>query len=191
MRLLPRVLRLTLATGIALSGRSAASEPIRGVGAALPKAVYAEWARVYARTKMQNREGEFVSPNIVSFQAAAANAPWESAAAFGLLLGDVRGRGSWPLTAPVFALVPHASPRIRPVPWRCSGSSTGPSRTGPGSPARPGMCPPPGRDDARRKRLEAPGEDLAGDLRLDGPLTGRTTAYAVGRRCLLGPRGGR
>jgi phosphate transport system substrate-binding protein len=47
MRLLPRVLRLTLAIGIALSGRSAASEPIRGVGAALPKTVYAEWARVY------------------------------------------------------------------------------------------------------------------------------------------------
>jgi phosphate transport system substrate-binding protein len=61
-----------------------------------------------ARAKMQNREGEFVSPNVVSFQAAAANAPWESAAAFGLLLVDVRGRGSWPLTAPVFALVPHA-----------------------------------------------------------------------------------
>jgi phosphate transport system substrate-binding protein len=61
-----------------------------------------------ARTKMQNREGEFVSPNVVSFQAAAANAPWESAAAFGLLLVDVPGRGCWPLTAPVFALVPHA-----------------------------------------------------------------------------------
>jgi ABC-type phosphate transport system substrate-binding protein len=38
---------LALATGIALWGRSAASEPIRGVGAALPKTVYAEWARVY------------------------------------------------------------------------------------------------------------------------------------------------
>jgi phosphate transport system substrate-binding protein len=61
-----------------------------------------------ARTKMQNREGEFVSPNVVSFQAAAANAPWESAAAFGLLLVNVPGRGYWPLTAPVFALVPHA-----------------------------------------------------------------------------------
>jgi len=60
------------------------------------------------RTKMRNREGEFVTPNPVSFQAAAANAPWESAAAFGLLLVDVPGRGCWPLTAPVFALVPHA-----------------------------------------------------------------------------------
>jgi phosphate transport system substrate-binding protein len=289
MRLLARVVRLTLATGIALSGRSAASEPIRGVGAALPRTVYAEWARIYeaqthvavsysalpptaalgelasghadfgasevphvaeqlaakglvqfptviggvvpvvnipgvvpgtlrltgplladiflgrvktwddpaikalngdldlpsrtirvvhpgeasgssyifttyltsvspewrrlvgrgftvvwpvgeeragraelgsfvlktfgaigfvdfahaadeglARAKMRNREGEFVSPNVVSFQAAAANAPWESAAAFGLLLVDVPGRGCWPLTAPVFALVPHA-----------------------------------------------------------------------------------
>jgi phosphate transport system substrate-binding protein len=59
-----------------------------------------------AKPKLQNREGEFVSPNVMSFQAAAAHAPWDSTPAFALLLVDQPGAGSWPMTAPTFAVFP-------------------------------------------------------------------------------------
>jgi phosphate transport system substrate-binding protein len=62
--------------------------------------------RGVAKPKLQNRAGEFVSPTVVSFQAAAANAPWDSTPAFALLLVDQGGLASWPLTAPTFAVLP-------------------------------------------------------------------------------------
>jgi phosphate transport system substrate-binding protein len=54
---------------------------------------------------LKNREGMFVAPNLESFQSAAANAEWESATAFYVLLTDQRGSRSWPITGSTFVLV--------------------------------------------------------------------------------------
>jgi phosphate transport system substrate-binding protein len=54
---------------------------------------------------LQNREGSFVGPNDKSFRAAAANAQWDKAPGFYLLLTDQPGRESWPITGATFILM--------------------------------------------------------------------------------------
>ena len=60
-------------------------------------------------TDLINKDGKRVSPNLKSFQAAAANADWAKAPGFYLLLNDQPGAESWPNTAATFILV-HAQP---------------------------------------------------------------------------------
>jgi phosphate transport system substrate-binding protein len=55
-------------------------------------------------TKMKNREGNVVSPNMESFQAAAANADWAHADHFYMILTDQPGAKSWPIENPTFVL---------------------------------------------------------------------------------------
>jgi phosphate transport system substrate-binding protein len=54
---------------------------------------------------LQNREGEFVNPNIESFQAAAAGANWEQAPGFYEILTNEPGKKSWPITGATFILM--------------------------------------------------------------------------------------
>jgi phosphate transport system substrate-binding protein len=55
--------------------------------------------------KLINKEGNTVSPDSKSFQAAAANADWQKAPGFYLLLTDQTGKESWPITGASFILV--------------------------------------------------------------------------------------
>lgn len=55
--------------------------------------------------QVQNRNGNFVSPKKMSFQVAAANADWEAAPSFFLMLTDQPGNGSWPITGATFVLM--------------------------------------------------------------------------------------
>lgn len=57
----------------------------------------------YAR--LQNKAGKFVEPTIETFQAAAANADWEHAAGFYMVLTDQPGEQSWPITGASFILM--------------------------------------------------------------------------------------
>ena len=57
-------------------------------------------------TKMQNKDGKIVSPTSDAFQAAAANADWNSVPGYGVILANQSGAASWPLTAATFILVP-------------------------------------------------------------------------------------
>jgi phosphate transport system substrate-binding protein len=57
-------------------------------------------------TKMVNKEGKTVAPTGEAFQAAAANADWNSAPGFGLILANQPGTDSWPMTAATFILIP-------------------------------------------------------------------------------------
>jgi phosphate transport system substrate-binding protein len=59
---------------------------------------------VYA--KMVNKEGKTVSPTSEAFQAAAANADWNSVPGYGLILANQAGATSWPMTAATFILIP-------------------------------------------------------------------------------------
>ena len=75
---------------------------------------YVEYA--YARqnkmtyTKMVNKDGKTVAPTAEAFQAAAANADWNSAPGFGLILANQPGTESWPMTAATFILTPKQPP---------------------------------------------------------------------------------
>jgi phosphate transport system substrate-binding protein len=56
-------------------------------------------------TQLKNHDGEFVSPDSKTFQAAAANADWSKAQGFYLLLTDQPGKDSWPITGASFILM--------------------------------------------------------------------------------------
>jgi phosphate transport system substrate-binding protein len=56
--------------------------------------------------KMINKDGKTVSPTSEAFQAAAANADWNSVPGYGVILANQPGAGSWPMTAATFILVP-------------------------------------------------------------------------------------
>ena len=57
-------------------------------------------------TQLVNQAGHAVKPSIESFKAAAANAKWDPVKGFDLILTDQRGKGSWPITASTFIIMP-------------------------------------------------------------------------------------
>jgi len=59
---------------------------------------------------MINRDGKSIAPNAASFQAAAANADWEKADAFHVILTDQPGAESWPIAGATFILM-HKQPQ--------------------------------------------------------------------------------
>ncbi len=54
---------------------------------------------------MQNRAGQFVKPDVPSFQAAAASADWSKTQDFYLVLTDAPGAEAFPVTAATFILM--------------------------------------------------------------------------------------
>jgi len=61
-------------------------------------------------TKMVNKDGKIVSPTSEAFQAAAANADWNSVPGYGVILANQPGAASWPMTAATFILIPKQPP---------------------------------------------------------------------------------
>src|SRR3954465_5223660 len=58
---------------------------------------------------MINKDGKVVVPTAQSFQAAAANADWEKAESFHVILTDEPGANSWPIAGATFILI-HKKP---------------------------------------------------------------------------------
>jgi phosphate transport system substrate-binding protein len=56
-------------------------------------------------TKMVNKAGKPVDPSSASFQAAAANADWNSQPGYGVILANQPGDQSWPMTAATWILL--------------------------------------------------------------------------------------
>jgi phosphate transport system substrate-binding protein len=56
-------------------------------------------------TKMVNKAGKSVDPSSASFQAAAANADWNSQPGYGVILANQPGDQSWPMTAATWILL--------------------------------------------------------------------------------------
>jgi phosphate transport system substrate-binding protein len=56
-------------------------------------------------TKMVNKEGKTVAPTSATFQAAAANANWNSVPGYGVILANQPGAESWPMTAATWILM--------------------------------------------------------------------------------------
>jgi phosphate transport system substrate-binding protein len=53
--------------------------------------------------QMQNRDGQWVAPDDLTFKAAAANATWDKT--FFQVLTDQPGRTSWPITGATFIIM--------------------------------------------------------------------------------------
>jgi phosphate transport system substrate-binding protein len=60
-------------------------------------------------TKMVNKDGKTLAPEMKSFQAAAANANWNSVPGYGVILANQPGADSWPMTAATWILM-HKQP---------------------------------------------------------------------------------
>ena len=79
------------------------------VGQAKGSIGYVEYA--YAKqnklthTNMINKDGKTVSPDMQTFQAAAANADWKSQPGYGVILANQPGDQSWPMTAATWILL--------------------------------------------------------------------------------------
>jgi phosphate transport system substrate-binding protein len=59
---------------------------------------------------MINKDGKTIAPNAKAFQAAAANADWEQAEGFYVILTDQPGAESWPIAGATFILI-HKQPQ--------------------------------------------------------------------------------
>jgi phosphate transport system substrate-binding protein len=55
--------------------------------------------------QLRNKDGQFVTPEIKTFQSAASNADWAKAQDFYLLLTNQPGKDSWPITGASFILM--------------------------------------------------------------------------------------
>jgi len=62
---------------------------------------------------LQNGAGKFVRPGPASFQAAAANADWQRARDFYVLLTNAPGADAYPIIATVFVLMPRSAASSR------------------------------------------------------------------------------
>jgi phosphate transport system substrate-binding protein len=62
-----------------------------------------------SHTQVINGDGKAVQPELKSFQAAAANAKWDSVPGFGVILTGQPGEASWPITGATFILM-HKKP---------------------------------------------------------------------------------
>ena len=93
--------------GIAAKGNDGVANAVARTRGAIG---YAEYA--YAKhdklvfVRLVNRDGRAVAPTTASLMAAAANANWEATPGFGLILTDMPGAESWPLTSASFIVMP-------------------------------------------------------------------------------------
>lgn len=55
--------------------------------------------------QLENREGKFVAPAAANFAASAANADWNNAPGFLMMLTDQPGADSWPITGVTYILL--------------------------------------------------------------------------------------
>jgi phosphate transport system substrate-binding protein len=58
-----------------------------------------------ATVQLKNKDGKFVKPEIKSFQAAGANADWNNAPGYYMVLTDQPGAQSWPITGVTYILI--------------------------------------------------------------------------------------
>jgi phosphate transport system substrate-binding protein len=70
---------------------------------------YVEYAYAHqnklTHTKMINKDGKTVDATSANFQAAAANAKWDSVPGYGVILANQPGAESWPMTAATWILM--------------------------------------------------------------------------------------
>ncbi len=92
--------------GIGGKGNEGVSQYVKKVNGAIG---YVEFAYALqnnlAYVLLKNQAGNFVAPTMETFQAAAANADWENAPGFYMVLTNQPGGESWPITGASFILL--------------------------------------------------------------------------------------
>ena len=69
------------------------------------ESAYAEMNHL-TTTQLRNKAGQFVTPNMDSYKAAAASADWSKVQNFAIDLNDQSGDKSWPIESATFVLLP-------------------------------------------------------------------------------------
>lgn len=71
---------------------------------------YVEFAYAYQNhlntVALQNQAGQFVTPSLATFKAAAEQGDWQNVSDFGVNLTNVPGANSWPIMGATFILIP-------------------------------------------------------------------------------------
>lgn len=98
-------------TGVGGKGNEGVSALVKKTDGSIGYVEYAYALRERLKyVQIQNKAGRFVTPTIESFQAAAANAEWENAPGFYMVLTDQPGEKSWPITGASYILVHKDQP---------------------------------------------------------------------------------
>ncbi len=95
------------AAGSGAKGSEGVSGTVRNIrgGIGYVESAYAEQNKL-TTTLMRNRAGKFVTPDMKTFAAAAANADWSKVQNFAINLNDQPGETSWPIESATFVLLP-------------------------------------------------------------------------------------
>lgn len=92
--------------GIGAKGNDGMAAAVKRTRNAIGYVDFAQASRAgLAVAQIRNRAGEFITPSVEAFRAAAANADWAAAKDFNLLLNDAPGRDAYPIVATAFAVV--------------------------------------------------------------------------------------
>jgi len=92
--------------GIGAKGNEGVAGNVAQTSGAIGYVEYAYAAQNHlAYTKLKNHEGQTVTANMESFQSSAANADWDHADHFYMILTDQPGARSWPIENPTFILM--------------------------------------------------------------------------------------
>src|SRR5450631_1836695 len=97
--------------GIGAKGNEGVANNVAGTKGAIGYVEYA-YAKQNKMTSvsMINKDGKAVEPSAAAFQAAAANADWEKADHYYVILTDQPGATSWPIAGATFILI-HTQPQ--------------------------------------------------------------------------------
>jgi phosphate transport system substrate-binding protein len=93
-------------TGVGGKGNEGVSASVKQIANSIG---YVEFA--YAKQNnlayglVKNADGQFPLPGLKSMQAAAANADWDAAPGFGIILNNQKGAEAWPITSATFILM--------------------------------------------------------------------------------------
>jgi phosphate transport system substrate-binding protein len=98
--------------GVGGKGNAGVANYVRRIKGAIGYVEYAYTMKTHMiYTRMKNENGNVVSPNMGSFQAAAANADFTKTKDFYLILTNQPGAKSWPITAATYILMRKDTPR--------------------------------------------------------------------------------
>jgi phosphate transport system substrate-binding protein len=93
-------------TGMGGKGNEGVAAQVRSIPGTIG---YVEWAYAkknkIAHTQLKNKDGVFLQPDDEHFKAAAASAEWTKTPGFGVVLTDMPGKASWPITGVSYILM--------------------------------------------------------------------------------------
>lgn len=98
--------------GVDAAGSEAMAQKIASTNGAIGYLDFADIRKHHlAAVKLKNLDGQYVSPGVANFAAAAAATQWKAANGFSEMLSNAPGKESWPITSASFILL-ERTPRV-------------------------------------------------------------------------------